>query len=226
MMKNKKGTIILSIILAVQFIIPLGLWGYETYKNNELEEKGKEVKLLIDYVDYDDGKIEFQVTGLEGSLMYDYSEKFIVFENNNNGFYICKELEELPDTDLYISVNNLSRAYRQNYSLVYRSDVSKAQNEYDYYQLFNKTNERRNIASGFCDGSETQAYAVFKIYKNRFEVVNVYIDGIPVDEVIEMYNNNEWDNSRYEYQYDYSDKIVEEIYDAVIDEYVTEPVEA
>ena len=45
MMKNKKGTIILSIILAVQFIIPLGVWGYETYKNKELEEKGQEQKL-------------------------------------------------------------------------------------------------------------------------------------------------------------------------------------
>ena len=57
MMKNKKGTIILSIILAVQFIIPLGVWGYETFKNKELEEKGQEVKLLVDYVNYDENQI-------------------------------------------------------------------------------------------------------------------------------------------------------------------------
>lgn len=226
-MKNKNCTIILSIILAVQFIIPLSIWSYETYKNKELEEKGQEVKLLIDYVDYDEGSIEFQVRELEGSLLLDYSKDFIVFENNNNGFYACKETTEIPDNDLYVSVNSLTRAYRQDYCFKYKSEVTKAQNEYDYYQLFNKNNERRNIASGFCDGSETQAYAVFKIYKNRFEVVNVYIDEIPVDEVIEMYNNNEWDNSRYEYRdkeveiYDYYD----EYYDEELDEYITEPVE-
>lgn len=229
-MKNKNGTIILSIILAVQFIIPLSVWGYETHKNKELEEKGQEVKLLIDYVDYDEGSVEFQIAELDGRLMYDYSKDYIVFENNNDGFYTCEEIAETPATDLYVSVNSLTRAYRQDYCFKYKSEVTKAQNEYDYYQLYNDANEAENILNGVCEGPKTQAYAVLKIYKNRFKVVNVYIDGIPVDTVIEKYNNNEWDNSRYEYTdkeiYDYYN---EELYDyygeaTIDDEYVTEPV--
>ena len=90
MMKNKNGTIILSIILAVQLIIPLSVWGYETYKNKELEEKGQEVKLLIDYVDYDEDSIEFQVRELEGDLHLDYSDEFEVFSVGENGFATVK----------------------------------------------------------------------------------------------------------------------------------------
>ncbi len=225
-MKNKKETIILSIILAVQFIIPLSVWGYETHKIKELEEKGHEIKMLVDYVDYDESRIEFQVVETEGVLGYDYNENYIVFQNSDNGFYTCVASETIPDTDLYISNKSLYRWYKQDWCFKYESEVTKAQDEYDYYQLYNKSNEYSNIVRGKCEGPETQAYVVFKIYKNRFKVVNVYIDGMPVDTVIEKYNNYEWDNSRYEYLdveiYDY----YEEFYDEELDEYVTEPVAA
>ena len=232
-MKNKKGTIILSLILAVQFIIPLSVWSYESYKNKELEEKGQEVKVNIDYVDYDEGRIEFQVVKLDGYLHKDYSDEVVVFEVGEDGFATFKTTSELPGTDLYVSVNSLARTYRQDWCFEYKSAVTSAQNEYDYYQLYNKANECENIASGFCEGPETQAYAVFKVYKNRFKVENIYINGIAVDTVIEMYNNDDWDNSRYEYQYDdyevdedfYYDEF-EEYYDEELDEYVTEPVAA
>ena len=201
-MKNKNGTIILSIILAVQFIIPLSVWSYETYKNKELEEKGQEIKLKIDNVDYDECRVEFQVTELEGDLYLDYSDEFEVFLIGEDGFATVKTTSELPETDLYVSVNSLTRTYRQDWCFKYKSAITSAQNKYDYYQLYNKGNECENIASGFCDGPETEAYAIFKVYKNRFKVVNIYIGGMAVDEVIEKYKNHEWDNSRYEYQYD------------------------
>lgn len=229
MMKNKKGTIILSIILAVQLIIPLSVWSYESYKNKELEEKGQEIKVNIDYVDYDEGRIEFQVVKLDGYLYKDYSDEVVVFEVGEDGFATFKTTSELPGTDLYVSVNSLARTYRQGWCFKYKSAVTSAQNEYDYYQLYNKANECENIASGFCEGPETQVYAVFKVYKNRFKVVNIYIGGMAVDEVIEKYNNHEWDNSRYEYQYDDYDEYGFEIYkyyDEEIGEYITEPVAA
>lgn len=218
MMKNKKGTIILSIILVVQFIIPLSVWGYETYKNKELKEKGQEVKLLVDYVYYDENQIEFQVLEIQEILEYYNDDNYLVFENNGDGFYICKETENIPDSDLYISKNKLYSWYQEEWCFKYISDVTKKEYEYDWYQLYNNANESVNILNGVCEGPETQAYAVFKIYKNRFEVVNVYVDGIPVDRVIEMYNSNEWDNSRYEY----TDKEVYSYYDEEFDEYYGE----
>ena len=40
--------------------------------------------------------------------------------------------------------------------------------------------------------------------------------------IIEKYNNNEWDNSRYEYQYGKGDYKGYEIYDEEFDEYYCE----
>lgn len=228
MMKNKNGTIILSIILAVQFIIPLGVWGYETYKNKELEEKGQEVKILVNRVNQDEHIIEFHISN-ESDILYG-DNKYIVFENSENGFSTPKTLESLPATDLYVSQNKLYSWYHDNWCFEYESEITKAQDEYDYFELYDREIEKENITLGNCEGPETQAYAVFKVYKNRFKVVNVYIEGIPIDTVIEKYNNNEWDNSRYEYQYEYEyfdkDEEIYEYYDEELDEYVTEPVAA
>ncbi|MEE1504619.1 MAG: hypothetical protein UGF89_10305 [Acutalibacteraceae bacterium] len=223
-MKNKKGTIILSIILAVQFIIPLSVWGYETYKNKELDEKGQEVKIFVDWVNYEERIIEFHINN-EEEILYD-DNKYIVFENGEDGFSTPKTVASIPSTDLYITQNKLYSWYRPNWCFEYESEITKAQDEYDYFELYNGEIEKENIEQGYSNGPQTKAYAVFKVYKNRFKVVNVYIEEMPVDTVIEKYNNNEWDNSRYEYQYDDYDEIVEEIYDAVIEEYVTEPVAA
>ena len=80
MMKNKKSTIILSIILAVQIIIPLSVWSYGTYKNKELEEKGQEIKVLVDFAHFDEGVVEFESFTLREALFNDET-KYIAFEN-------------------------------------------------------------------------------------------------------------------------------------------------
>ncbi len=235
MMKNKKSTIILSIILAVQFIIPLSVWGYETYKNKELEEKGQEVKILIDRANYDEHRVEFHIIEEEDFLYSDY--EYIVFENDENGFSTLESVKTIPDTDLYVSENKLYSFFEQDWCFKYKSEITKAQDEYDYFELYDREIEQSNIRNGFSEGPKTQAYAVFKVYKNRFKVVNIYIDGMPVDTVIEKYNNNEWDNARYDYYYSddedyeiyYNDAMTEyykEYYDEELEEYVTEPVAA
>lgn len=226
-MNKNKGMIFISIILAVQFIIPLSVWAYETYKNNELEEKGQEIKLLVDWVHYNEHKVEFGSNVLE-SVVYSNDNKFVVFETKENGFEI-PVVTDSPETDLYISVNRLYSLYRENWCFVYESEATKAQDEYDFYRLYDKEIESENIRYGLCEGPETQAYVVFKVYKNRLKVVNVYIDGTPVDTVIEEYNSNQYDVERYEYNdyeyYSYYDET--ETYTDVTDSdgnYVTEPV--
>ena len=237
-MKNKKGTIILSIILAVQFIIPLGVWGYETYKSKELDKKGQEVKILVDTVFYDERGVVFRNDALE-EIIHSSDSNYIIFENDENGFSEFKEISGLPANDLYISENRLYSWYSEDWGFKYKLETADSEYDYGYIELYDRGIEQANIKHGFCEGPETQAYAVFKIYKNRFKVVNVYIDGMPVDTVIEKYNNNEFDISRYEhyYSYDYDkdyeiyydDEIEDyykEYYDEELDEYVTEPVAA
>lgn len=226
-MNKNKGMIILSIILAIQLVFPLSVWAYETYKNDELEEKGQEIKLLVDRVHYDEHKIE---TGNDvlASIAYSNENKFVVFETKENGFEI-PVVTDSPETDLYISVNRLYSLYRENWGFVYESETVKAQDEFDFYRLYDKEIESENIRYGLCEGPETQAYVVFKVYKNRLKVVNVYIDGKPVDTVIEEYNSNQYDVERYEYNdyeyYSYDEET--EAYTDVTDSdgnYVTEPV--
>lgn len=232
MMKNKKGTIILSIILAVQFIIPLSVWGYETYKNKELEEKGQEVKVLVDSVFCDHRGIIFRVDALE-ELMYENDNLYIAFENNENGFSEFKEISGLPVNDLYISSNRLYSWYSEDWGFKYESEAKDLYDDYGYQELYDRGVEKANINHGFCEGPGTQAYAVLKIYKNRFMVEDIYIDGMSVDTVIEKEMNNEWDTSRYEehyinengaYIYYDSGDYYKEYYDEELDEYVTEPV--
>ena len=236
MMKNKKGTIILSIILAVQFIIPLSVWGYENYKSKELDKKGEEIKLLVDTVFYDERGVVFRIDALE-DIIHSSDSNYIVFENNENGFSDFKEISGFPANDWYISENRLYSWYSEDWGFKYEIEKEESEYDYGYVSLYDRGIEQANIKHGFCEGPETQAYAVFKIYKNRFKVVNVYIDGMPVDTVIEKYNNNEFDVSRYEhyYSYDYDkdyeiyydDEIEDyykEYYDEELDEYVTEPI--
>lgn len=236
MMKNKKSTMILSIILAVQFIIPLGIWGYETYKNKELEEKGQEVKLLVDSVFCDHRGIIFRSDALE-ELMYAEDNLYITFSNNENGFSEPTETSGLPTNDLYISENRLYSWYSADWGFKYESEGISLYEDYGYVELYDREVEQANIKHGFCEGPETQAYAVFKIYKNRFKVVNVCIDGMLVDQVIEKYNNYEWETSRYEihnlfndgekiYYDDEMNAYYKEYYDEELHEYVTEPVAA
>lgn len=237
-MKNKNGTIILSIILAVQFIIPLGVWGYETYMNKQLEDKGQEVKVLVDSVFCDHRGVVFRIDDLE-ELIDSSDCNYIVFENNENGFSTPTEISGLPANDLYIGENRLYSWYSEEWGFKYENEGISLYEKYGYVELYNRGIEQANIKHGICEGSETQAYAVFKIYKNRFKVVNVYIDGMPVDTVIEKYNNSEFDTSRYEhyYSYDYDkdyeiyydDEIEDyykEYYDEELNEYVTEPIAA
>lgn len=228
-MKNKKGTIILSIILAVQFLIPLSVWGYESYKNKELEEKGEEIKILVDTVFYDERGVVFKIEAIE-EIINVGDNNFILFENTDDGFSKPVEISGLPQTDLYISENRLYNCYSEDWAFRYSSETTMEEYDYGYVDLYDRGVEQANINHGFSQGHETDAYAVFKIYKNRFKVVNVYIDETPVDTVIEKHKNGEWDTSRYEinysngiyYDYEFED-YYKEYYDEELDEYVTEP---
>jgi hypothetical protein len=187
---------------------------------------------------YDERGVVFRNDALE-EIIHSSDSNYIIFENDENGFSEFKEISGLPANDLYISENRLYSWYSEDWGFKYKLETADSEYDYGYIELYDRGIEQANIKHGFCEGPETQAYAVFKIYKNRFKVVNVYIDGMPVDTVIEKYNNNEFDVSRYEhyYSYDYDkdyeiyydDEIEDyykEYYDEELDEYVTEPVAA
>lgn len=233
-MKNKKSAIILSVIMAIQFILPLSIWGIEKYKNNQLDEKGQEIKLLIDRVYFDERGVIFRIDALE-DIISKKGMEHIVFENSQKDFSEFKEISSFPASDLYISKNRLYSLYSEDWGFKYEIEAAESEYDYGYVELFDREVEQANIKHGFCDEPETQAYAVFKIYKNRFTVVGVYINEMPVEEVIEKYNNHEWNTSRYEvytvkengvHIYYDSGEYYKEYYDYEKEEYVTAPATA
>ena len=78
-------------------------------------------------------------------------------------------------------------------------------NNINYANLYNKEIELENVASGDFSGPLTEAYAILKIYKNQFKVVEIYIENYTLTEYIELYVNNKINISRYSYQ-SYTDK--------------------
>ncbi len=221
-MNKNKGVIILAIILAVQFIVPLSIWGYENYKTKELEENGQEVKLLVDRVYYDERGVIFRIDALE-ALIHKSNMKYIVFENNENSFSNFKEVPAFPQNDLYVSGNRLYSWYSEDWGFKYENEEEDSEYDYGFAELYDRGMEQANINHGFVEGPETEVYAVFKVYRNRIMVKNVYLDGIPVDRVIEMNKNNEWDTSRYDLYHINSDEY-EIYYDYELDEYVSQPI--
>ena len=45
----------------------------------------------------------------------------------------------------------------------------------------------------------TEAYALLKIYKNQFKIVEIYIDNYTLKDYIELYKNNEINITRFVY---------------------------
>ncbi|MGN0526638.1 MAG: hypothetical protein ACI4IF_04315 [Acutalibacteraceae bacterium] len=200
-MNKTLGKIILAIIILSQFVVSFGMSGIERYQINQLEEKGKEVKILLRTVEYCDGEVRCTDGTYSGS-------EFIVFCKSDNGYYECSGSYEKPRTDTYIN-----RSFDSDYSesdyfdfdyfdsdlIGFVYDVDEVLYDVDYKILYDKNNEFNNINFGCCEGPQTQAELVMKIYKGRYIIENIYINGITVEEVLEKASNGEIDLSRYNY---------------------------
>lgn len=129
--------------------------------------------------------------------------KVVVFEKGEDGYSFCAVKEKNPETDIYLRQNNYD--LRQ---LTYDIDIEDVDSLPQ--DLYSKEYEKTNIMEGYCDGPQTEAYAILKVYKNRCKVVGVYIDGLKLEDVLEKYRNGEMDSSRYEWHSEFDDWYDEE----------------
>ena len=124
--------------------------------------------------------------------------KVVVFEKGEDGYSFCVVKEKNPETDIYLRQNNYD--LRQ---LTYDIDIEDVDSL--PRDLYSKEYEKTNIMEGYCDGPQTEAYAILKVYKNRRKVVGVYIDGLKLEEVLEKYKNGEMDLNRYQWHSEFDD---------------------
>lgn len=213
-MSKPRGIIILAIIILFQCAVPFGMSGIERYQINQFEEKGKEVKILVDTVEYCDNRVWCYFDAFYNDARY------IVLYERDDGYYVLASSSEKPGVDTYVTKSY----YSDSPGFVY--DVDKVLDDGDYTflcnkDLYNKEHETDNIKHGIVEGPPTQAELVLKVYKGRYEIENIYIDGMTVEEVIEKAANGVYDLNRYFFYFYDSD----EDYDDDLEEILTESVE-
>ncbi|MBR2877205.1 MAG: hypothetical protein IKC01_08700 [Clostridia bacterium] len=233
-MFKKYTNLIFIIILVIQLTFPLGFLFYRIHLNNLLDKETEIVKLNIEEIYIYDGKIGFD-TNLNELYKYEeyYNFSHIIFAPSKNGEYSKISVSNLsPETNTYINKKTLNDFYSITL------DGYEQVNDVSYENLYSKSGELHNVARGVFPGPLTEAYAILKIYKNQYKVVEIYIGERTLTEYIESYKNNKaelsrFDYSIYEFYNDSSDVTIDDyikvidkndlyLYEHILDEYKQE----
>ena len=214
-MFKRYGKIILIIIIIIQLITPLSFLFYQINIKKHLENDSEYIKLNINEIWINDNNIyiDFSFNELYNINEY-YNFSYVIFEpSKNNEYSKISVSNTIPKNKKYIhndSIDELSTIILEDYEQSYNIN---------YENLYSKYTELENVASGNFTGPLTEAYALLKIYKNQYEIVEIYIKDYTLHEYIELYKNNEINLSRFVY-HDYSEYhlLTEEDYLKVIDE--------
>ncbi len=218
-MFKRHGKTILIIVIVIQLTFPFWFLAYQANINKHLNESGSLVKLNLNSVEFSDTFDESEISimvdfhGLYQS--YDiYESKYVTFKASANGEYSVATPVNTPENSCYINRDSLYEL--EYFGYTYENELLK---DVEYLALYNKENELRNVANGRSSGALTEAYVILKVYKNHFQVEEIYIDGYTLDEFVELYSKGEKDVTRYDFFYfdDYSELDIEE-YIKLIDE--------
>lgn len=220
-MKNKKMAIFLVVIIIVQLAVPITMLINYQKKMEEFNANYKEINVYIDGVYCYEDSFGIYSNGLNS---YDFSKNYVVFNEVEPGFYRWEKTDEKPENNIYVDLNEKVSDF--SYLDYRKNDMPDGYDFYDMYyvNLYDKVQEADNIDKNHCEGPETKAYMVLKVYNGIFEIKEVYINSIPLDEYYYKAQNDEIDIARYDYYIGnehYDDYY--EYYDEELDEYVTEP---
>jgi hypothetical protein len=192
-MSKNKGTIILSIILAFQLIVPIFCLCYEKREQSKLEQNAQEVfKLSVDDVLYDDGVIYFNFTNdLEERKTNNetYSPyQYMMFEKNEQGNTIYKFTDTKPNTSSYANMKHLVNVFGSYwYDIEYkRPEITNLELNDDYFYLYEKNR---------LPETNTDAYITVLVYNGRIKISDIYIGEQPILEVLNDIKKNEEANT-------------------------------
>ncbi len=146
---------ILIFAILIQIAIPVVMISYGQQAEADLLKYGKEFKIKVYVQHIYEGSIDYK--------FYDYYNWY------NLGFYATIE----EDSDGYANLF---------------ADVNKSKPETDYYICVTRENKMKladfSIDSDYTSWrvDEESAYLVIRVYKGNFEVIDLYMDGIPAEE--------------------------------------------
>lgn len=203
-MNKKYGKIILALIMAFQLAVPLTMFVVKSFRVKALDENGTEIKIALDTIYTDEKNKIYLCSDVLGEV--DYYDGYVTFETDENGFSNTVYSETKPENGLYIK--SFGNGYYNWGSIEYENKkISEITDSYVTY--YDAEIERSNIYYGYCDGDYTEAYMTIVIYKGEYRVTGVFVNGVSFEKYIEMCENNEFDLSRFEWQYNYEDDYIE-----------------
>ena len=154
-MRKNLATIILVLSIILQLSVPVGMIAYSKNIEGALPEHGKEFKVKVDVRNIYEGSIDYDVDGYYN--WYDLGYYVTVKEDNDGYADLFSDVgKSKPETDDYIRVTMDNKAKLADFNI-------------DYDMIAWRVNEK-------------SAYIIIKVYKGEFEVLNLYMDGIPAEE--------------------------------------------
>ena len=210
-MRKKLGGILLIGLCIIQLLGVGVMLLYQRVTVDNLKEKGVLVTPKIDMVWYNEDGLYAELNVDSVHPLAFPGDNYLVFENVKNQKYSNYYISETkPEHDAYITYNEI---YELNNVLIEKN--SEIGEEYGWLTIYDRENESINIYNGFCEGPETDAYAVVRVYKGEFRLENIYIAGYPIEEYAKLCIEEEIDLSRYDFNYYYD---FDDLYDGTIDD--------
>ena len=147
---------ILIISIAIQLLVPVGMIVYGNKAEEDFLKHGKEFRIPVYIQSFYDGSVDVR--------FYDYNlyriGTYAVMEEDEEGFAnLSTIVEAKPKTPDYISVTWENKEKLAGFTI--DSDFSSSR------------------------VNEESAYLVIKVYNGDFEVVGLYMDGIPAEEWVQ-----------------------------------------
>lgn len=194
-MRKKLGGILLIGLCIIQLLGVGVMLLYQRVTVDNLKEKGVLVTLKIDMVWYNEDGLYAELNVDSIHPLAFPGDNYLVFENVKNQKYSNYYISETkPEHDAYITYNEI---YELNNVLIEKSP--EIGEEYGWLTIYDRENEIDNIYNGYCEGPETDAYALIRVYKGEFRLENIYIAGYPIEEYAKLCIEEEIDLSRYDF---------------------------
>ncbi len=187
----------LIILFVIQLVFPSALAISGAMSRSNFNKKAAEYKVRLESVNYyrnESSNVYVDFLNLRFLSYLTDEDKYVIFEETENGFYEPKATAKMPENNAYINIEGGLKSYEYKGAKVNAFDVMYEES----VCFYSKVIEASNLAMKLIGGEPTEAYAVIKVFENKIEITAVYINGIEFSEYLEKYYNGEIDVSRYD----------------------------
>ncbi len=209
-----KGNKIFALILALQLIFPLVLCAKGINNEIHFDERAKEIKVKVSSVSFIIGTPQDEVYVFVKDNTYDTDEYieggYFSFEETNEGYCNVVHTRHKPKTNVFIAdkVGGYGLYWYHKIKtdkISFIADLVNGENEYWLSSVDIYSDEVVETTDydeyEYCDSvtitePPTEAYAIFKVYNGKYEIKEVYIDGLQIDEFIENLANGTPDRQK------------------------------